>query len=44
MQIVNSRFMSDQGSEEVYTEQTLKCVNPNCANKGNVEKIKTKVN
>jgi len=36
--------MSAEGSTEVYTEQTLECVNPNCEAKGKKDKIKTKVN
>jgi len=44
MQIVDSKFISELESTEVYTEQTLECVNPNCASKGKKDKIKTKVN
>jgi len=43
MQIIDSRFTSKLDSNDVYTEQVLKCVNPNCDNKGNREKVITKV-
>ena len=44
MQITDSKFSSEEDSTEVYTEQTLECVNPNCKGKGIKYPIKTKVN
>jgi hypothetical protein len=44
MQIVDSKMVSELDSTEVYTEQTLECVNPDCASKGTKVKIKNKVN
>lgn len=42
MQVINNKFISDEGSTDVYTLQTLKCVNPSC--KGDKQTKKTKVN
>ena len=44
MQITGSRTFSDIDSTDVYCEQTLECVNPNCQSKGKKDKIKNKVN
>ena len=44
MQIIDCKFVSDIDSTEVYTEQDIQCVNPNCTNKGKKDVKKTKVN
>ena len=44
MQITDSKYVSELDSTDVYSEQTIECVNPNCQSKGKKDKIKNKVN